>query len=481
MGSLLDKMKKSGRIGVANVLADSVYFTSKETIHTDLPVLNIAFSGDIDGGLTSGVTIFAGASKSFKSVSSIYAMKAYMDKYEDAIALFYDSEFGIPLNYMESLGMDTSRILHIPVTNLDELKFDMVSRLEQIERGDKVFIMVDSLGNLASKREYQNAIDENTAKDMSRAGDIKSFFRIVTPHITMKDIPCVIVNHSYKEMGTLYPKDVVSGGCLVAGTKVIMANGKLKAIEEIKVGEKVKTRLGNKAVTHTWNPDTLADGTPDCLKLIFSDGFKVTCSKNHKFLSPDCSTWIEAKDLKEGSNLAMPDGHTVKIVDITPVGKLPVYDIAVDKAEHYILSNGLYSHNSGVMYSANTVFIFTKSQEKEGTDIVGYNFTIHVEKSRFVKEKAKLTFTVLYDSGISKYSGLMDIALESGNAEKPSQGWYTWKNLTTGESSDKKYRLKETFNEEFWCHILEDPKFKKFIKHKYALGAKQAEANSQPE
>ena len=59
MGSLLDKMKKSGRIGVANVLADSVYFTSKETIHTDLPVLNIAFSGDIDGGLIGGASLKA--------------------------------------------------------------------------------------------------------------------------------------------------------------------------------------------------------------------------------------------------------------------------------------------------------------------------------------------------------------------------------------------------------------------------------------
>ena len=480
MGSLLDKMKKSGRIGVANVLADSVYFTSKETIHTDLPVLNIAFSGDIDGGLTAGVTVVAGESKCYKSFLSIFAMKAYMDKYEDAVVLFYDSEFGIPVNYMESIGIDTSRIIHIPVTNLDELKFDMVGRLEQIERGDKVFIMVDSIGNLASKREYQNALDENTAKDMSRAGDIKSFFRIVTPHVTMKDIPCIVIAHTYKTQA-MYPTDVVSGGCLVAGTKVIMANGKLKAIEEIKVGEKVKTRLGNKAVTHTWNPDTLADGIPDCLKLIFSDGFKVTCSKTHKFLSPDCSTWIEAKDLKEGSNLAMPDGHTVKVVDITPVGKLPVYDIAVEKAEHYILSNGLYSHNSGVMYSANTVFIITKSQEKEGTEIVGYNFTIRTEKSRFVKEKAKLTFTVLYDSGISKYSGLMDIALESGEVIKPSNGWYQKVDMESGEVIEGKYRLKDTFNEEFWGDILKSPHFKKFIKHKYALGAKQAEANSQPE
>lgn len=79
MGSLLDKMKKSGRIGVANVLADSVYFTSKETIHTDLPVLNIAFSGDIDGGLTSGVTIFAGQSRCYKCVGFDTKLVVYVN------------------------------------------------------------------------------------------------------------------------------------------------------------------------------------------------------------------------------------------------------------------------------------------------------------------------------------------------------------------------------------------------------------------
>ena len=117
----------------------------------------------------------------------LYCMKAYLDKYEDAIALFYDSEFGITSDYMETMGINSERVIHIPVTNIEELKFDVVSRLESVERGDKVFIMVDSIGNLASKREYDNAVAENSAKDMSRAGDIKSFFRIVTPHITMKE------------------------------------------------------------------------------------------------------------------------------------------------------------------------------------------------------------------------------------------------------------------------------------------------------
>jgi hypothetical protein len=46
---------------------------------------------------------------------------------------------------------------------------------------------------------------------MSRAKQIKSLFRIVTPHLNLKDIPMVVVNHIYMEQG-LYPKAIVSGG-----------------------------------------------------------------------------------------------------------------------------------------------------------------------------------------------------------------------------------------------------------------------------
>lgn len=336
MSLLMDKLKKSGSIKASDILSKSVFFVSKETIPTDLPILNVAFSGDLLGGLIAGVTIFAGESKCYKSFLAIYAMKAYMDKYPDSIALFYDAEFGIPTAYMESMGMDLERIIHIPVTNLEELKFDIVQRLESIERGDKVFIMIDSIGNLASKKEVENALNENSAADMTRAKEIKSFFRIITPHITMKDLPCIIINHTYKEQG-MFPKSVISGG-------------------------------------------------------------------------------------------------------------------------------------TGVMYSANTAFIITKAQEKVGTDIVGYNFTINIEKSRFVKEKSKLTFQVLWDSGINKYSGLLEIALESGHVIKPSNGWYSRVNVDTGEVEDKKYRLKDTYTKEFWNEILDSKSFQDFVKRKFQLG-----------
>lgn len=476
MSELLDKLRKSGTITSSGILSKSVYFSSKETITTSLPILNIAFSGKLDGGYTAGITILAGASKSFKSIMGLYAMQAYLEKYQDGIALFYDSEFGTPPEYMYSLGIDTDRVIHIPVTNIEELTFDMTKRLQDIQRGDKVFIFVDSLGNLASKREFENAVNENSAKDMSRAQTIKSFFRIVTPHITMKDIPCFVINHVYAEQG-LFPRTIVSGGCLIPGTEVIMANGTLKKIEDIKVGDMVKTLYGDKKVYHTWTPKTLGNGHPKCFKLIFSDGYKVTCSETHKFMTPE-GKWIEAKDITEGSYLRMPDNTKVMVVDITDVGNKDVYDISVKDAEHYILKNGLVSHNSGPMLSANTIFIITKSQEKSGTEIIGYNFNITIEKSRFVREKSKFSFTALYDTGIQKYSGLLDIALESGDVIKPSNGWYARVDTETGEVFGK-LRLKDTYSDEFWEPILKSEHFTNFIKNRYMLCAKQMEQHEE--
>jgi RecA/RadA recombinase len=136
---------------------------------------------------------------------------AYQKKYDDAVVLFYDSEFGTPQSYFESFGIDLDRVLHTPITDVEQLKFDITTQLNQIDKGEKVVIIIDSIGNLASKKEVDDALDGKSVADMSRAKQLKSLFRIVTPHLNLKDIPLVCVNHTYKEIG-MFPKDIVSGG-----------------------------------------------------------------------------------------------------------------------------------------------------------------------------------------------------------------------------------------------------------------------------
>ena len=334
--SILDKIKKNTTIKDSAVLNVSKFFTKKDMIPTSIPIINVALSGRLDGGLTPGLTMWAGPSKHFKTAFSLLMAKSYLDKYPEAALLFYDSEFGTPQSYFDSFGIDTNRVLHTPITDVEQLKFDIMQQLQNVDRGDRLMIVIDSIGNLASKKEVEDALDGKSVADMSRAKQMKSLFRMVTPHLSLKDIPMVVVNHTYKEIG-LYPKDIVGGG-------------------------------------------------------------------------------------------------------------------------------------TGSYYSADNIFILGRQQEKEGTEVVGYNFIINVEKSRYVKEKSKIPVSVSFDGGISKWSGLLDIALESGHVVKPSNGWYSQVNMETGEVEDKKYRLKDTDTKEFWMPLLTQKSFYDFIKGKYSIG-----------
>jgi len=334
--SLLDKMLKAGSVKGSSVLAKSTFFNEKDPIQTELPIVNIAFSGSLKGGLIPGLTVIAGESKSFKTLLSLYCMKAYLKKYDDGIAMLYDSEYGITPEYLEGIGIDTNRVLHIPIEDVEQLKFDLTKRLNEIEKGDRVFVMIDSIGNLASRKEVEDAENEKSVADMSRAKQLKSLFRIVTPKLTGKDIPLLAINHTYKEIG-LFPKNIVSGG-------------------------------------------------------------------------------------------------------------------------------------TGIYYSANQIFIISKAQEKDGTDLAGFRFTINIEKSRYVKEKSKLPFKVMYDSGIQKWSSLFDLALESGHLTKANQGWYNMVDMDTGEIIEPKRRAKDIEqDDEFFQGLVEDERFNDFVERKFKL------------
>ena len=298
MSNILEKLKKNCRIKEADVLSESKFFKKQELTSTPIPMVNVALSGSVDGGLSNGLTVLAGPSKHFKTSYALLMAAAFMDKYKDAILMFYDSEFGSPQSYFSSFGIDLTRVLHIPVKDVEELKFDLVNQLEEIDRKDKVIIIIDSIGNLASKKELADAIDAKSVTDMSRAKSIKGLFRMVTPYLSIKDIPMLAVNHTYQEQG-LYPKAIVSGGCVVKGTEIQTTEG-VKQVQDINVGERVITLNGERLVSHVWNPDTLEDGTPECYEIEFEDGYKVTCSDEHKFLIND--EWVEAKDLEIGDD-----------------------------------------------------------------------------------------------------------------------------------------------------------------------------------
>ncbi len=169
----------------------------------------------------------------------------------------------------------------------------------------------------------------------------------------------------------------------------------------------------------------------------------------------------------------------MKIKSIKAIGNRNVYDITVKDVHHYTLANGVVTHNTSVTYSANTIFVITKAQDKSSDgELNGWHFTLNVHKSRYVREKAKFPFTVNYETGIKPYSGLQDIAIELGAIVKPSQGWYARVNLETGEVEDKKWRAKDMENETFWAPVLTSSAFKQKVIDRYMLAAPQVPDDS---
>lgn len=331
---LLERLLKNSPTKYTSILSESDSFNNKDVISTEIPIINAAFSGELDGGISSGLTLLAGPSKCYKTMLALVCVKSYLDKYQDGVCILYDSEGGLTPEYLISNGVDPNRVIHVPIEHLEMLKFDIVKQLKEINRGDKVIFVIDSIGNTASLKELQDALDEKTVAEMQRAKVIKGLFRMVTPSLVNKDIPCIAVCHTYETM-ELYSRSVISGG-------------------------------------------------------------------------------------------------------------------------------------TGLIYSANQAFIISKAQEKDGKDLVGWNFTLNVEKSRFVEEKSKFHFRVLYKSGIQKYSGLLELALEAEIVTKPSMGWYSRVD-TDGVVEDKKWRAKETESSEFWSNLLTDGRLAKFVKNKYKL------------
>lgn len=212
--SLIEKLKKNCGVKEAAVLSKSDFFQEtqeEEHFPTPVPAINIAISGSMKRGMIPGILLIAGESKRFKSLFALLMAAAYLKKYPDAALLFFDSEFGISMDYMRSIGIDTDRVLHVPVKTIEELKVEMTKQLDALEADDKVAIMVDSLGNLASKKELEDALSGKDVTDMTRAKAAKSLFRIITPYVKMKRIPAIFVMHTYKTQ-EMYAKDVVSGG-----------------------------------------------------------------------------------------------------------------------------------------------------------------------------------------------------------------------------------------------------------------------------
>lgn len=209
--SLMSRVKSANTLGKnCDVLKNSKFFID-EFYDTRIPALNIALSAQLDGGFSRGSTLIAGDSKTFKTMFMLEMAHAYLEANPKAIFVFYDVEFGTNNQVMESIGIDTSRVFHKPLMTVEDLKIDIVALLEEMEETDDIIIGIDSLGAIASDKELEDAKKGAKKADMTRAKQLKSFWRLVNPYLNIKKIPMIAIGQTY---GTqeLYSKEVINGG-----------------------------------------------------------------------------------------------------------------------------------------------------------------------------------------------------------------------------------------------------------------------------
>jgi hypothetical protein len=158
---------------------------------------------------------------------------------------------------------------------------------------------------------------------------------------------------------------------------------------------------------------------------------------------------------------------------VTP--HLTLKDIPLIVVNHTYMEIGMFPKavvggGTGIYYSADTIWILGRQQDKDGGEIQGYHFIINVEKSRYVKEKAKIPITVSYEGGINRWSGLLDIAMDGGYVAKPSNGWYQVVDKSSGELIGSKMRAADIENNgAFWKKLLTETDLAEYIKTKYSL------------
>ena len=227
---ILKRLKQTSSIKESSNFLDSEIYTLQKAVPTTIPIINLALSGKFyDGGITRGLTIIAGESRTFKTNIGIICLKAYMDYYPESIGLLYDSEFSFTPSYLNSFGVDLTRIFISPIVDIDKLKNDIINQVDSFTEDDKVFILVDSIGNLASLKETEDAIAGKSSLDMTRAKMLKSLFRMITPRVNLKNIPLFAINHIYHTQ-ELYSKPIISGGqgpLLSANTAIITSRRKM--------------------------------------------------------------------------------------------------------------------------------------------------------------------------------------------------------------------------------------------------------------
>ena len=196
-------------------------------IDTGSLAFNALLSGSIYGGMPSNkITAIAGEAATGKTFFALGIVKAFLDKNKDAGVIYFESESALTKELVESRGIDSSRMVIVPVATVQEFRHQSIKVIDKyLEQGEDkrkpLMFVLDSLGMLSTTKEMEDTAEGKETRDMTRSQIVKAAFRVLTLKLGKAKVPMIMTNHTYDVIGSMFPQKEMGGG---SGLKYAASN-----------------------------------------------------------------------------------------------------------------------------------------------------------------------------------------------------------------------------------------------------------------
>jgi RecA/RadA recombinase len=218
-------------------------------VDTGSYTLNAVFSGSIYGGMPDNkIMTFAGDPATGKTFFALGICKSFLDSNEESVVLYYDSEAAVTKKMMTDRDIDADRVIIGEPECLEDFRHKAVTALDKYKEAGpespRLMIVLDSLGNLPSRKELEDAAEGKEVVDMTKPKIIRGIFRILTLKAARANVPIIFNNHTY-ESPSMYEAKKTSGGMgpiYAASTVAMLSKKKEKDGTEV-IGNIVHVRM----------------------------------------------------------------------------------------------------------------------------------------------------------------------------------------------------------------------------------------------
>ena len=187
-------------------------------IDTGSYIFNGLLSGTIHGGLPANkITALAGESATGKTFFVLGVVDNFLKQNPGAGVIYFESESALTKDMIEDRGIDSSRMIIMPVTTVQEFRHQAIRVLDKYIEQDvsdrkPMLLVLDSLGMLSTTKEMEDTEAGKETRDMTRSQIVKAAFRVLTLKLGKAQVPLIITNHTYDVIGSMFPTKEMGGG-----------------------------------------------------------------------------------------------------------------------------------------------------------------------------------------------------------------------------------------------------------------------------